>query len=347
MSHGPVMLDLAGTVLAPEERERLEHPACGGVILFTRNYETPAQLARLVNDIHQVRLPRILVAVDHEGGRVQRFRDGFTELPPPGWIGTLYSESPQKATQAARELGWLMAAELRVLGLDFSFSPVLDLERGLCDVVGDRAFHSDPEVVAELAHAWMAGMHEAGMPAVGKHFPGHGGVAEDSHLALPLDCRPVRELKMEDLLPFQRMIHYGIEAMMPAHVIYPEADNRPAGFSEYWLKHVLRNELGFQGVIFSDDLSMAAAEEAGSYAERAHDALAAGCDMVLVCNNPEGADEALDALKDYEDPAAQSRLLRMHGRGDLTQAQLHEDPRWHEAVKTAAIPRGANLSLNI
>lgn len=340
------MLDLAGTFLVPEDRERLEHPACGGVILFTRNYATPAQLAQLVNDIHQVRRPRLLVAVDHEGGRVQRFREGFTELPPPGWIGSLYSESPQKAAQVAREMGWLMAAELRVLGLDFSFAPVLDLGRGVCEVIGNRAFHADPEVVAELARAWMAGMHEAGMPAVGKHFPGHGGVVEDSHLALPLDHRPVRELLMEDLLPFQRMIHYGVEALMPAHVIYPEADDRPAGFSEYWLKTVLRKELGFQGVIFSDDLSMAAAEEAGDYGQRAHAALAAGCDMVLVCNNPHAADSVLDALVSYENPAAQSRLLRMHGRGAQSTANLHESSRWHEAVKTAAIPRENTLSLN-
>jgi len=347
MSHGPVMLDLAATRLSVEERERLQHPACGGVILFTRNYESPEQLARLVKDIHTARHPPLLVAVDHEGGRVQRFREGFTELPSAAWIGSFYGDSPQKSVGVAREMGWLMAAELRVLGVDFSFAPVLDLGRGVCEVIGDRAFHRNPEIVAELARASMRGMHEAGMPAVGKHFPGHGGVVEDSHLELPADSRDVSELLMEDLVPFQRLIHYGIEAMMPAHVVYPAADGRPAGFSGYWLKTVLRKELGFQGVIFSDDLSMAAAQEAGSYAERARDALSAGCDMVLVCNNPAGAGEVLDALVSYENPAAHSRLLRMHGRGNLSRSRLHEDPRWHNAVKTAAVHRETTLSLNL
>jgi len=347
MSHGPVMLDLAGVTLTSEERERLQHPACGGVILFTRNYESPEQLASLVSVIHAVRDPGLLVAVDHEGGRVQRFRSGFTEVPPAAWIGHLYDASPQKAIRIAREMGWLMASELRVLGLDFSFSPVLDLGRGVCDVIGDRAFHARPEVVAELGRAWMSGMHEAGMPAVGKHFPGHGGVVEDSHLALPTDHRPVRDLMMEDLMPFERMIHSGMEAVMPAHVVYTQADDRPAGFSEYWLKTVLRGELGFQGVIFTDDLSMAAAAEAGDYGTRARDALAAGCDMVLVCNNPEGAGKVLDSLVNYENPASQSRLLRMHGRGSQSRAHLHEDSRWHEAVRTAAIHREENLALNL
>ena len=348
MTHGPVMLDLAGTILLAEERERLRHPACGGVILFTRNYESPHQLSSLVGEIHALRQPRLLVAVDHEGGRVQRFHDGFTRLPPAGWFGKLYDDAPARALRAARETGWLMAAELRASDIDFSFAPVLDLGRELCDVIGDRAFHRDPQVVAALAHAWMSGMHDAGMAAVAKHFPGHGGVVEDSHLALPVDERPVEDLMMEDLVPFERMIHYGVEAVMPAHVVYGSADPRPAGFSAYWLRSVLRERLGFTGVIFSDDLTMAAAEEAGDYAARADAALAAGCDTVLVCNNPQGAEETLESLEHYENPAAQARLLRMHGRaGRLSRDRLHEDARWHQAVRIAAAHGESSLALEI
>lgn len=347
MAHGPVMLDLAGTGLSAEEKKRLQHPACGGVILFTRNFESPAQLQALVDEIHALRTPPLLVAVDHEGGRVQRFRDGFTRLPPMAWFGCTYDESPQRAMQEAREVGWLMAAELRAVGVDFSFAPVLDLGRGVCDVIGDRAFHRNPQVVAELAHAWMSGMHEAGMPAVGKHFPGHGAVVEDSHLDLPVDSRPLRNLQMEDLLPFQRMIHYGMEAVMPAHVVYSEADAQPAGFSSYWLKTVLRGQLEFSGVIFSDDLSMGAAAHTGAYEQRADAALEAGCDMVLVCNNPEAAEAVLAHLRDYQNPAAQARLMRMHGRGRLSRASLHEDARWHRAVRIAAAHGETSLELNI
>lgn len=347
MTHGPVMLDLSGTELLPEERERLQHPACGGVILFARNYESPAQLHSLVEDIHRSRQPALLVAVDHEGGRVQRFRDGFTVLPPAAWFGRLYDRSHGRGLRAAREAGWLMASELRAAGVDFSFAPVLDLDRGLCEVIGDRAFHRRPEAVAELAHAWMSGMHEAGMPAVGKHFPGHGGVTVDSHVSLPEDPRPQRDLLMEDIVPFQRMIHYGLEAVMPAHVVYTSADSRPAGFSDYWLKNMLRGQLEFSGVIFSDDLSMGAAEEAGTYPARADAALSAGCDVVLVCNNPAAAETVLEHLKGYENPTAQIRLMRMHGRGSHTRAALHESSRWHDAVKIAAAHHEDTLELDI
>jgi beta-N-acetylhexosaminidase len=348
MSHGPVLLDLAGTSLTPEERELLLHPACGGVILFARNYENPAQLESLAGEIHAARTPPLLVCVDHEGGRVQRFRDGFTRLPPAGWFGCLYEESPARALRAARETGWLMAAELRAAGVDFSFAPVLDLGRGICAVIGDRAFHDKPQVVADLAHAWMSGMHDAGMPAVGKHFPGHGGVVEDSHLALPVDGRPVRDLMMEDVLPFERMIHYGLEAIMPAHVIYQNADDQPAGFSSYWLRRILREKLGFSGVIFSDDLTMAAAAAAGDDGARAEAALAAGCDVILVCNNPEGAVATLERLEAYENPTSQARVMRMHGRGAMhSRAHLHEDPRWREAVRIAAEHAETSLELNI
>ena len=336
MSHGPVMLDLQGTALTDNERQLLNHPAAGGVILFSRNYQSPHQLAELVSEIHARRSPPLLVAVDQEGGRVQRFREGFTRLPPAAWFGQLGQHNGKHARSVARKIGWLMAAELRSVGVDFSFAPVLDVNFGISSVIGDRAFDHRPMVVAELAHAWMLGVHEAGMAAVGKHFPGHGGVAADSHNELPLDSRPLGDLMMEDLLPFQRMIDYGLEGIMPAHVIYQQVDHSLAGFSRYWLQDVLRRQLDFQGVIFSDDLTMAAAEEGGDYIQRARHALAAGCDMILVCNNPSGAGEVLESLADHSDPAAQMRIVRMHGRNSQRRETLHLDPRWKEAVEIIA-----------
>lgn len=348
MSHGPLMLDIKGTELTEEEREMLRHPAAGGVILFSRNYASPEQISALITDIHAARTPPLLVAVDQEGGRVQRFREGFTRLPPAAWFGELNRHNSKKARAITQRIGWLMAAELRAVGVDFSFAPVLDLGLGLSSVIGDRAFAEKPLVVAELAHAWMMGVHEAGMAAVGKHYPGHGGVTEDSHCELPVDRRPMGDLLMEDLVPFQRMIDYGLEAIMPAHVIYEQVDQELAGFSGYWLQDVLRGQLGFQGVIFSDDLTMAAAEQAGSYADRAHAALQAGCDMVLVCNNPIGAAEVLESLIDYSDPAAQMRLVRMHGRKALTREALHLDPRWTEALEiTARYDETPSLNLDL
>ncbi|MCP4288978.1 MAG: beta-N-acetylhexosaminidase [Gammaproteobacteria bacterium] len=336
MSHGPLMLDLQGVELTSEECELLCHPATGGVILFRRNFETPDQLSRLVSLIHGLREPKLFVAVDQEGGRVQRFCEGFTRLPPVSWFGVLYDENPHHALQAVHDVGWLMASELLAEGVDFSFAPVLDLGAGISEVIGDRAFHRKPTVVAELAQSWTAGVHAAGMAAVGKHFPGHGNVSEDSHLDLPVDRRRYEDILMDDLLPFRRLIESGIEAIMPAHVIYQSASPELAGFSSYWLKQVLRGELGFQGVIFSDDLSMAAAGEAGNVPARAIAALEAGCDMVLVCNDQESAALVLDGLKEYSDPAAQMRLIRMHGRRKLTRKRLHLDKRWKRAVDLIA-----------
>lgn len=336
MSHGPVMLDISGTSLTVEESELLQHPAAGGVILFSRNYHSPEQVKALIAEIHQLRHPSLLIAVDQEGGRVQRFREGFSRLPPAAWFGHLHKVNSKRAKEIARGVGWLMAAELRAVGVDFSFAPVLDLGLGISQVIGDRAFNASPSVVSELAQAWMMGVHEAGMAAVGKHFPGHGGVLEDSHEALPVDRRSPKDIMMEDLLPFERMIDAGLEAIMPAHVIYEQASNELAGFSRFWLQDVLRKKLGFQGVIFSDDLTMAAADAAGGYSERAAVALDAGCDMVLVCNNPQGAAEVLDSLQEYSNPAAQMRLIRMHGRKALSREDLHLDPRWKSAMAAIA-----------
>jgi beta-N-acetylhexosaminidase len=327
------MIDLDGTILSREDLELLRHPAAGGVILFSRNFADTGQLTELCEAIHRLREPHLLIAVDQEGGRVQRFQDGFTRLPPAGWYGTVYTKKPEYATYLAEQGGWLMAAELRSCGIDFSFAPVLDLGLEISRVIGDRAFSPNPETAARLAHAWMTGVHAAGMAAVGKHFPGHGSVEADSHQDLPVDPRRFEDLQMEDLRPFERMIHYGLEAIMPAHVVYEKVDRQLAGFSRFWLTDVLRKQLGFQGAVFSDDLSMAAAENAGGYAQRARTALAAGCDMVLVCNNRQGAISVLDELAEYNDPAAHLRLLRMHGRNRITRASLHADPRWRAAVR--------------
>jgi len=332
MSLGPVMLDLVGTSISPEEREMMRHPLTGGVILFTRNYESPQQLSELVREIHELRSPHLLVAVDQEGGRVQRFHEGFTRIPPAAVYGRAFNHDPQEGKTLAQRCGWLMAAECRAVGIDMSFAPVLDLGRGVSGVIGDRAFHQNPEKVASLAREFMRGMQQAGMSATGKHFPGHGSIREDSHVAHPVDRRPLNDIMMEDLLPFERMIRFGLAAIMPAHVVFPRVDDKPAGYSKIWLQRILRGQLGFQGVIFSDDLSMQAAGVVGDYGDRARAALAAGCDMVLVCNHPEGAQQVLERLGNYSSPASQLRLVRMHGRGDYSLAELQASEDWQQAV---------------
>lgn len=333
MSLGPVMLDLSGTELTAEERERLQHPLVGGVVLFTRNYESSGRLTALIDEIHALRQPRLLVAVDQEGGRVQRFRKGFTELPPVARLGEIYDENRKRGRRLAELTGWLMAIELRGVGVDFSFAPVLDLGLGVSAVIGDRAFHSDPEIVADLAHWYMRGMSTAGMAATGKHFPGHGGVADDSHVAVPVDDRDFEDIYNSDLVPFERMIHFGLAAIMPAHVIYPRVDPYPAGFSRFWLQEVLRRRLEFQGVIFSDDLSMVGASTAGDIVDRADAALTAGCDMVLICNDPSGAEKVVEALKGQSEPALLARLARLHGRHRQDRMPPRQDPAWREAVE--------------
>ncbi|MGD8999849.1 MAG: beta-N-acetylhexosaminidase, partial [Granulosicoccaceae bacterium] len=313
MSLGPLMIDLPGSELDPASRELLRHPLVGGVILFTRNYESPSQLSELVAAIHTLRETGLLVAVDHEGGRVQRFREGFTRLPPVADLGRLYQRNTKRAHTLARYTGWLNAAELRACGIDLNFAPVLDLDYGVSTVIGDRAFARDPEVVADLAHAYMHGMHDAGMSAVGKHFPGHGAIAADSHEVIAVDERPYADIRADDLLAFERMMHYGLPAVMAAHVIYPRCDEQPAGFSSFWLRQVLRDELGFQGAVFSDDLSMRGALGMGDITQRSMAALEAGCDMILVCNDRPAAEQALDELKWKINPVSNARLLRLQG----------------------------------
>jgi beta-N-acetylhexosaminidase len=332
MSMGPVMADVRGLELQPEEREMLQHPAVGGVILFSRNYESAEQVHRLAEEIHRLREPPLLIAVDQEGGRVQRFRDGFFRLPPVGRLGSIYEQDRDRALRLAQEAGWLMASEVLSVGVDLSFAPVLDLDLGVSTVIGDRAFHRKPEVVAELAMSYQRGMHQAGMASVGKHFPGHGGVVADSHHSLPEDERSLADLELEDLIPFQRLMHNDLNGVMAAHVLYPQVDSQPAGFSRRWLNGVLRQRLGFQGVIFSDDLSMGGAEWAGDHPDRARMALQAGCDMVLVCNQPEQAARVIESLSGYNDPAAQLRLARMHGTAFPEHGALTNCQRWRSAT---------------
>jgi beta-N-acetylhexosaminidase len=304
----------------------------GGVILFARNYESPEQVSALVSEIHALRNPQLLVAVDQEGGRVQRFRDGFTRLPPLACLGELYDKDRTRAKHLAHTMGWLMAAEVRAVGVDISFAPVLDLDYGVSTVIGNRALHQRPEIVAELAHAYQSGMQEAGMAATGKHFPGHGAVEADSHHALPIDPRPYEDIAQWDMVPFERMVHYGLAAVMMAHVVYTEVDAHPAGFSRFWIKAILRDQLDFQGLVFSDDLSMEAAASVGSHTDRARLSLEAGCDMVLVCNAREQAAQVARALADYSNPVTHSRLARLHGRHAPDMNQLHANPRWGQAV---------------
>ncbi len=335
MSLGPLMVDLEGTAISETERNLLLQPEVGGVILFTRNFESLAQIIQLVEDIHHLKSPKMLVAVDHEGGRVQRFHDGFSRIPAAASYAKIAKAKDEKdwlphARQLAENAGWLMAIELRACGIDFSFAPVLDLAHGLSGVIGDRAFHSKPTMVATLGYAFMHGMNRAGMQAVGKHFPGHGGVVEDSHVAMPVDHRELEELLHSDIMPFVSMIENKLAAIMPAHVIYDKVDDKPAGYSSFWIENILRQRFGFQGAIFSDDLSMEAAGVAGGFGERADAALKAGCDMALVCNHLDGAIEAAEFIKGYSNPTSQLRLVRMHGEHDISWARLKQDELWQQ-----------------
>ncbi|MDR2195109.1 MAG: beta-N-acetylhexosaminidase [Gallionellaceae bacterium] len=333
MTLGPVMLDVAGTSLTAEDEARLRHPLVGGVILFARNYESPCQLADLTAAIHAARTPPLLIAVDHEGGRVQRFREGFTRIPAMRELGKIYDTHPQRARHLAHQTGYVLASELRAHGVDFSFTPVLDVDYGASSVIGDRAFHSDPDAIADLAHALLAGLRQGGMHTVGKHFPGHGFVRADSHLEIPVDDRSYTDIELCDLIPFQRMVRFGLTAVMPAHVIYPKVDDKPAGFSEIWLKKILREAMGFEGCIFSDDLSMEGATVAGGIVQRAKAALHAGCDMVLVCNRPDLADELLAGLHWDMPVTSRARLAQMRGRSHPeTLLHLREDAEFVQAV---------------
>jgi beta-N-acetylhexosaminidase len=311
---GPVMLDLEGPALTAEERKLLGRPEVGGVILFARNTESAAQVRALCDAIRRVR-PGLLLAIDQEGGRVQRLRQDVTRLPAMARLGEDFASQPEVTRRLCQDAGWLLGMEMAACGLDLSFAPVLDVDDGTSTVIGDRSFSADPDAVATLAGAFVDGLHEAGMVAVGKHFPGHGGVAADSHLELPVDPRPLAALRERDLVPFTRLAGR-LDGVMPAHVIYSAFDPRPAGFSPVWLG-LLRESLRFKGVIFSDDLSMAGAASAGTPAERARSALAAGCDMLLVCNDRAAALEVLDACASRPGAPRLTRLRYCRARPDL------------------------------
>src|SRR5690625_2843489 len=429
MPLGPVIVDIQGTSLSPDEVKRLQHPLVGGVILFSRNFTDRAQLTALCAQINALRSPQLLIAVDHEGGRVQRFQsDGFTHLPAMRELGKLFDESPEEAVTAAQAIGFLLASELRACGVDLSFTPVLDLDYGHSEVIGSRSFHRDAEIVARLAEGLIHGLDKAGMAACGKHFPGHGAVEADSHVAVPVDERMLAEMVDEDMVPYrwlsgtmldaimpahviytevdhqparseerrggieggprewssdvcssdlkagmaacgkhfpghgaveadshvavpvdermlaemvdEDMVPYRwlsgtmLDAIMPAHVIYTEVDHQPAGFSPQWLQRILRQALGYNGVVFSDDLCMEGAAVAGTIAQRAQAALGAGCDMVLVCNQPEWADELLEQL-DYDMPVqAQDRICALKpNQFSMTWDELQQDEFYQQAQK--------------
>lgn len=318
---GPVLIGLPGPDLDEGSRARLRHPAVGGVVLFSRNFSDRARLDRLIGQIREVRNPRPLICIDQEGGRVQRLQDGFTRLPPLGVLGRLYHEDSAKAVDMAYRHGRVMATEMLASGIDLSFAPVLDLDRG-SRVIGDRAFASDPAEVVELGRAYLAGMHDAGMRTTGKHFPGHGSVVADSHHEEVVDNRPMAEIRGSDLLPFAQLAG-ALDALMIAHVVYPDADPVPAGYSRFWLQSVLRSELGYGGAVFSDDLGMQAARCAGDLATRTRASLDAGCDMVLVCE----PDEAAELLAGFggESPGEATEIIsRLYGRPTVDRDELDE-----------------------
>jgi len=326
---GPLMIDIAGLELTDLDRERLIHPRVGGLILFGRNYQSPEQLTRLTREVHALRTPPLPIAIDHEGGRVQRCREGFTRLPAMRSLGELWERSPQEALAAAHDLGYVLAAELRQCGVDLSFTPVLDLDWGRSGVIGNRAFHSDPEVVSQLAGELIKGLRRAGMAACGKHFPGHGWAEADSHIAIPIDERSLAELA-PDIEPYRRL---KLDAVMPAHIIYSKIDEKSAGFSKHWNDY-LRNNLKFDGVVFSDDLSMEGASVAGDIVDRAQAAWSAGCDMLLVCNTPDAVGDVLERWQPKLDPVRLARIERLLPSQDLP--VLRDDPHYLAGIKIAA-----------
>jgi beta-N-acetylhexosaminidase len=330
------MVDVAGTELTAEDREILRHPLVGGVILFTRNYRDPEQLTALVSAIHAARSPALLVAVDHEGGRVQRFRSGFSVLPPLRRIGKEYDLDAKAGLNLARHMGWLMAAELRACGIDLSFAPCVDLDYGVSEVIGDRAFHSKANAVSQLASAYMHGMRDAGMAATAKHFPGHGAVVADSHVAAPVDRRAYVDLD-DDLMPYRRLISNGLPAVLAAHVLFPQIDSESvASVSPRWIRDILRRELGFKGVLFTDDMSMAGAAVAGDIVERSWRALDAGSDMVLICNSRPSVVTVLDKLQFEPQPTSAVRLVRMRGRDGMPRDTLMASAEWQQCREMLA-----------
>lgn len=329
---GPVMIDIQGLALSDLDRERLSHPLVGGIILFARNYASPEQLSALTTEIKTLRQPQLLIAIDHEGGRVQRCREGFTVLPAMGRLGEEWDRNPAGACQDAQDVGYVLAAELRARGVDFSFTPVLDLNYGRSAVIGNRSFHRQPAAVTALAGALIDGLRQAGMGCCGKHFPGHGWAEADSHVAIPVDERDWDRLA-EDMQPYRQL---PLGAVMPAHVIYPVVDEKSAGFSNYWI-HYLRSNIKFDGVVFSDDLSMEGAAVAGDIVARAEAAWSAGCDMLLVCNAPQAVGQLLQRWHPEPDAKRAARVERLLPKTPaLPWAALQENPDYRRGIATVA-----------
>jgi len=335
MINGPLMVDIEGLQVTEVEVEMLCHPLVSGVILFARNFESVSQLTDLVQQIRDVRDPRLYIAVDQEGGRVQRFHGEFSELPALRGLGHLYDADQAAAIETSEALGWLMAAEMKSVGIDISFAPVLDLDRSISEVIGSRAFAAGSEAVSTLARAYVKGMNKAGMAATGKHFPGHGSVKADSHVALPIDERPFSIIEQEDLVPFKELITADIQAMMVSHVIYPDQDTMPAGFSSHWVKNILRKSLKFNGIIFSDDITMQAAASVGDHVQRAKLAVLAGCDCVIACNDTEGRNLILDKLDmtsiDAQSTVRDSGFASLKTESPLSFAELKKNALWSHA----------------
>ena len=328
---GPVMLDVQSTSLSQEDKEIIQHPLVGGLILFTRNYQSPEQIADLNQQIRVAAKKPMLIAVDHEGGRVQRFRDGFSLIPAMGKLWQMSDANLDLAKELAKQSAILMALEVQAVGIDISFAPVLDINN-ISDVIGDRSFHQQPQYVTELAEAFINGLHQVGMKATGKHFPGHGSVKADSHVDLPIDTRSKAEIFKQDLVPFQQLIaKQKVDALMPAHVIFPDVDSQAVGFSRYWLQNILREKLGFNGVIFSDDLSMQGAASAGGYVERAEAAQDAGCDMLLLCNNRDGCVDVLDNANISNLSISSERLKTLLKKDNNHWSSLKSNTSWQHA----------------
>lgn len=329
---GCFIIDIAGTELTPEDIELLRHPLVGGIIFFARNYQNRAQLSNLCSSIRKVRQSKLLIMVDQEGGRVQRFQSEFTRIPPMATFGQLYDENHDIASELTHECGWLMAAEMLSVGIDLSLAPVLDIYNADNKAIGNRAFHKNTKIISQLAAAFISGMHEAGMAATGKHFPGHGSVNVDSHIATPIDKRTLNEIENKDLIPFAAMIKSGIDAIMAAHIVYPEVDKLPVGFSRIWLKDILRQKLQFNGIIFSDDLNMEGANVSVNYADRVQLARDAGCDFVMLCNNRKAVIEVIDNLIPQGHFIAKEQWGRLAGNFKPS-ATLSNDPRWQSISK--------------
>lgn len=333
MTRGPVMCDLEGLSLSSEEKDLLLHPMLGGMIIFARNYASPQQVSELTQAMREIR-PELLIAVDQEGGRVQRLREGFTRLPPMQLLGKQYRQSHKEGLKLAEFCGWVMASEVRACGIDLSFAPVLDVDSDYSSIIGNRSFSDQADEVIAVASAFIDGMHAAGMGAVGKHFPGHGAVVADSHLETPFDHRSYTEIESRDLLPFTKLVHK-LEGIMPAHLVYSTVCDKPAVFSEFWLKNILREKLGFKGLIFSDDLCMEGAAIMGDYSQRARIALQAGCDMVLVCNNRAASLEILQTLEREKYPLHNAVLNQCFANGaNVTGFEsIRKDPRYQACAQ--------------